>query len=152
PGHIYLRERALSFLTMLAVALGKDDRGTTRMRMSLTLRQAGATPCLAWHVEAMLARADAGRSEAAVFDTGLLDPPQLWYLDDMIAAGGLVEGLRQCAAWVERHVLVTVARQAAVLRWSLLLTAVSGVLTVGLWHYSAIDDLRRALALFHASQ
>lgn len=152
PWRIYRQVQALRFLTLLAVALGKDEHGTTRLRMALSLQLAGATPWLAWHVEAMLARADAGRSDAAVFDTGLLDPPQLWYLDDMIAAGGLVEGLRQCAAWVERHVLVTVARQAAVLRWSLLLTAVSGVLTVGLWHYSAIDDLRRALALFHASQ
>ncbi|NLC36058.1 MAG: general secretion pathway protein [Alcaligenaceae bacterium] len=152
PWRVYRQVQALRFLALLAVALGRGDHGATRLRMALSVQSAGATPWLSAHVESMLGHVDSGRTGAAVFDTGLLDPPQLWFLDDMIAAGGLVEGLRQCSAWVERHVLRTVARQAGVMRWCLLLSAVAVVLSVALWHYAAIDDLRRGLALFHASQ
>lgn len=152
PWRIYRQIQALRFLSMLGVALGGDAHGSTRLRMALALQLPGASPWLAAHVASMLAYVDSGRSGAEVFDTGLLDPPQLWFLDDMIRARGLVRGLQQCSAWVERHVQVVVARQAAVLRWSLLLTAVGGALALALWHYAAIDDLRRALALFYASQ
>lgn len=152
PWRIYRQIQALRFLSLLAVALGRGGQGATRLRMALSVQLAGASPWHSMHVETMLARVDAGKTGAAVFDTGLLDPSQLWFLDDMIAAGGLVEGLHRCSAWVERHVLGTVARQAATVRWCLLLTAVAGMVAVALWHYAAIDDLRRGLALFHASQ
>lgn len=152
PWRVYRQVQALRFLALLAVALGRGEHEATRLRMALSLQLAGAPPWLASHVAAMLANVDAGRTGAGVFDTGLLDPPQLWFLDDMVAARGLVEGLRHCSAWVERHVLGTVARQAQVMRWGLLLSAVCGVLALALWHYAAIDDMRRGLALFHASQ
>lgn len=152
PWRVYRQVQALRFLTLLAVALGRDEHGTTRLRIALSLQLTGVSPWMSGHVLAMVGHVDAGRAGAAIFDTGLLDPPQLWFLDDMIAARGLVEGLRCCSDWVERHVLVTVARQARVMRWCLLLAAVSGALLIALWHYAAIDDLRRALTLFHASQ
>lgn len=151
PWRVYRQIQALRFLALLAVALGRGEHGATRLRMALSIQLAGASPWMSWHVETMLAHINSGATGADVFDTGLLDSPQLWFLDDMIAAGGLVNGLRQCSAWVERHVLGTVARQAATLRWCLLLGAVAGMVSVALWHYAAIDDLRRGLALFHAS-
>lgn len=152
PWRVYRQVQALRFLSLLAVALGRGEHGATRLRQALVVQLAGASPWLSAHIAAMLRNIDSGRVGADVFDTGLLDPPQLWFLDDMVAAGGLVEGLRNCSAWVERHVLVTVARQAATLRWCLLLSAVAVIGSVALWHYAAIDDLRRGLALFHASQ
>jgi hypothetical protein len=152
PWRIYRQVQALQFLTVLAVALGKDEHGTTRLRHALMLQLPGSTPWLSVHLFAMVGRVDSGHQGAAIFDSGLLDDAQLWFLDDMISASGLVAGLRDCAAWVEAHVLGTVASQALALRWCLLMVAVAGVLGVGLWHYAAIDDLRRGLAIFHASQ
>lgn len=152
PWRVYRQVQALRFLTLLAVALGRDEHGTTRLRLALSLQLAGGTPWMSGHIAAMLARVDAGEVGAAIFHTGLMDPEQVWFLDDMITARGLVEGLRRCSKWVERHVLVTVARQAAVMRWCLLLGTVASVLALALWHYAVIDDMRRALALFHASQ
>lgn len=152
PWRVYRQVQALRFLALLAVALGRDEHGTTRLRLALSLQLAGGTPWMSGHIAAMLARVDTGEVGAAIFDTGLMDPPQVWFLDDMIAARGLVEGLRRCGEWVERHVLGTVARQAATMRWCLLLGTVAGVLALALWHYAVIDDMRRAIALFHASQ
>lgn len=152
PWRIFRQIQAMRFLALLAVALGQGEHGATRLRMAVSLQLAGSSPWLERHIRTMLAHIDSGRRSAETFDTGLLDPPQLWFLGDMIAAIGLVEGLRQCSAWVERHVLSSVARQAAVMRWCLLLSAVAGLLAIALWHYAAMDDLRRGLALFHASQ
>jgi len=45
-----------------------------------------------------------------------------------------------------------VRRQAAVLRWSLLISSVSAVLGITLWHYGVIDELRQGLANFYASR
>ena len=151
PWRIYRQVQALQFLAMLAIALGKNEHGTTRLRDALDLQQVGASPWLKGHIRAMHDRIDAGMRAAAAFDTGLLDRAQLWFLDDMISAQGLTTDCVFSAATVERHVLGAVARRAAALRWCLLLAAVGGVLSVALWHYAAIDDLRRGLALFHAS-
>jgi len=152
PWRIYRQVHALRFLALLAVALGRDEHGPTRLRMALGLQLVDGTPWMTAHVKTMIANVDTGRRAAAAFDSGLLDRSQLWFLDDMITARGLVEGLRLTSAWVERHVLGTVARQAAVARWIMLLVAVLGVMSLALWHYAVIDDMRRALALFHASQ
>jgi len=152
PWRVYRQVHALRFLAMLAVALGKGEHGATRLRQGLELQLAGATPWLAAHVLRMVHHVDSGRQGVAIFDTGLMDPSQLWFLDDMVAARGLTPGLRACSDWVERHVLGVVARQAAAMRWCLLLAALSGVLSIALWHFAAIDDMRRALALYQAGQ
>lgn len=152
PWRVYRQIHAMRFLSLLAVALGRGEHGSTRLRHALTLQLDGASPWLQHHIESMLDNINAGRAGGTVFDTGLLDRAQLWFLNDMLSAKGLVEGLELCSAWVERHVLVTVARQAAALRWCLLLSAVAGVFAIALWHYTALDELRRGLALFHASQ
>lgn len=151
PWRIYRQIHSMRFLALLSVALGSDALGATRLRLALSLQLQGANPWLSMHILQMLAHVDMGRRAGDIFETGLLDPPQLWFLDDMIAATGLVAGLRQCSAWIEQQLLVKVARQAAVLRWCLLLVAVAGVLALALWHYVALDDLRRGLALYYGS-
>src|SRR5690606_38172406 len=110
PWRVYRQVHALRFLAMLAVALGKGEHGATRLRQGLELQLAGATPWLAAHVLRMVHHVDSGRQGVAIFDTGLMDPSQLWFLDDMVAARGLTPGLRACSDWVERHVLGVVAR------------------------------------------
>ena len=152
PWHVYRQVQALRFLALLAVALGRDAHGPTRLRAALGLQLNSATPWLSAHVTTMINNLTAGRQGAAVFDSGLLDKSQFWLLDDMVTARGLVDGLHLCSAWVERHVLVTVARQAGQARWAMLLAAVCGAMSLALWHYAVIDDMRRALALYHASQ
>lgn len=152
PWRVYRQIQTLRFLALLAVALGRGEHGVTRLRDALQLQLAGASPWLGFHLRTMLENIESGRTGAVLFDTGLLESEHLWFLDDMLVARGLAEGLRRTASWVERQLLDTVTRQAATLRWCLLLSAVAGVLSIALWHYAALDELRRGLALFHASQ
>ena len=70
----------------------------------------------------------------------------------MVAARGLYVGLTLGNERLREYVLGATARQAALLRWSLLLGCLAGLLGLGLWHYAVIDELRRSLMLFYASQ
>lgn len=149
---LYRYVAALRFLALLAILLGRDDSASTQLRTALSLQRTGASKWQASHIDLMLARIDAGMAGADTFDTGLLDRQQFWFFGDMVMARGLQAGLALGSERLRAHVLGTVARQALVLRWGLLLASLACLLGIGLWHYAVIDELRRSLMLFYASQ
>jgi len=143
---------ALRFMSVLTVVLQRQSHSPTQLRTALTMMCAGASPWLRWHLDEMLEHIDHGLVGADTFDTGLLDRELYWYLQDMAEARGLVHALVLVRDRLDGHVLVHVARQAQTLRWMLLGSCVSGMLALGLWHYAVIDELRRSLMIFYASQ
>jgi len=143
---------ALRFMSVLTVVLQRQAVSPTQLRTALAMLCAGASPWMRWHLDIMLERIDHGLVGAATFDTGLLDRELLWYLHDMTEARGLVTALELVRDRLDSHVLMQVARQAQVLRWTLLAACVAGMVALGLWHYVVIDELRRSLMIFHASQ
>ncbi len=149
---LYRQVHGLRLLTLLVIMLGNGDVAATRLRSALTSLSSGASPWLASHLTAMLAHVDAGQAGAQSFETGLLDREQFWFLADMIAARGLHAGLALGCDRLRQQALKDAERQAQALRWSLLLGVLGCMLGLGLWHYAVIDDLRRALMLFYASQ
>ncbi|MBP6020189.1 MAG: general secretion pathway protein [Burkholderiaceae bacterium] len=149
---IYRHVQALRFLALLSLVLGRDDSGSTQLRRALLLKKQGASPWQVSHIDAMLARIDGGITGAATFDTGLLDREHYWFFSDMVMARGLSQGLALTSERLRLQVLGVVARQAAVLRWTMLLACLALVLGLGLWHYAVIDELRRSLMIFHANQ
>ncbi|RTZ41053.1 general secretion pathway protein [Candidimonas sp. SYP-B2681] len=149
---IYRYVAALRFLALVAIVLGRDDSESTQLRTALVLQKTATSKWQLSHINAMLARIDAGMAGADTFDTGLLDREQFWFFSDMVMARGLQTGLMLGSERLRGHVLGTVARQATALRWSLLLASLACLLGVGVWHYAVIDELRRSLMLFYASQ
>ncbi|HUH58460.1 MAG TPA: hypothetical protein VL001_00140 [Candidimonas sp.] len=149
---IYRQVQALRFLALLAIVLGRDEAMSTQLRTALAMQSGGASVWQAGHINAMLARIDSGIVGADTFNTGLLDREQYWFLSDMVMARGLGAGMSLTGNRLRSHVLGTVARQATGLRWSLLLASVACLLSLALWHYAVIDELRRSLLLFYASQ
>ncbi|HEY0295246.1 MAG TPA: hypothetical protein VGC69_07925 [Bordetella sp.] len=148
---LYRDFHAIRFLAMLCVLLRRRGNIDTRLREALSGLAWNARPWLAAHVGAMLARIDAGIVGADSLDTGLLDRELWWFLSDMAGAHGLVGGLQQARLRIESHAAARVRRQAQALRWLCLLGATGTVISLSLWHYAAIDELRRALMQFHAS-
>jgi len=152
PWRLYRHFHAVRFLAVLGAILERPGAGSMRLAAALDMQKACAGPWAAWHIDAMLGRIDAGVTGAATLDTGLLDRELYWFLADMALARGLEQGLLAARERLMSRILVSVARQAAVLRWSLLLACVAGLLGLGLWHYAVIDELRRSLTFFYASQ
>lgn len=148
---LYRDVNAIRFLAMLAVLVRRRGSVDIRLRQALDMQADQAGPWLSWHIRTMVARIDAGLVGADSFDTGMIDRPTWWYLNDMIVAHGMACGLDRAAARVEGRALARVARQAQGLRWTLLLGALAAVLALALWHYAAIDELRRAMMHVHAS-
>ncbi len=149
---IYRYVAALRFLALLAIVLGRDESESTQLRAALVLQKTATSKWQLSHINAMLARIDAGMVGADTFDTGLLDRDQFWFFSDMVMARGLQAGLMLGSDRLRTHVLGTVARQATALRWCLLLASLTCLLGVGVWHYAVIDELRRSLMIFYASQ
>lgn len=149
---IYRYIHALRFLGMLAILLGRGENDTTQLRTALLAQRSGASVWLGAHLDAMLHRIDAGIAGPGTFDTGLFDRDQYWFLSDMIMSRGLRTGLALTAERVKTHVTQTVSRQALALRWCLLLASLSALIALAMWHYAVIDELRRSLMLFYASQ
>lgn len=149
---LYRQVQALRLLALLGILLDTGPSASTQLRTALLLLGDGASAWLRHHLLAMLRRIDEGLVGAETFDTALLDRELVWYLQDMTDARGLQEGLAATCDRLRRQLLGRIARQAAALRWLVMLASVACVLGVGLWHYAAMDELRRALMMFHASQ
>lgn len=149
--NVYRNISALRFLCFLQIALGDTDIGSVQLRAALLRMRAGASQWLCSHIDVMLRRIDQGVVGPETFDTGLFTREQFWFLSDMILARGLSSGLALARDRIQRHVLVVVARQAVVMRWIILLMCVGYVLSLTLWHYAVIDELRRALTFYFSS-
>lgn len=149
---IYRYIQALRLLSLLTILLGGGEAGAVQLRTALSLLKCGASVWQEAQVDSMLVRIDSGLAGAETFNTGLLDHEQFWFLSDMVMARGLHTGLALAADRLRIHVLEAVARQALVLRWCLLLASLLCLLGLSVWHYAVIDELRRSLMLFHASQ
>lgn len=147
---IYRHVQCLRFLGLLTIVLAAAPSAGVQLRTALNAQVLGAQPWLGHHIDAMLARIDAGTTGPDTFDTGLLDRDHYWFLLDMSNARGLQLGLTLTAERLRSYVLNDVTRYAAVLRWSLLMASVVGLLALGLWHYAVIDELRRSLMLVYA--
>ena len=151
PWRLYRDVQATRFLALLDVLLRRHGNLDTRLRAALLAQRPYSAPWMAWHINAMLGRIDAGEVGAGTFDTGLLDRKLWWFMADMTLAHGLEAGLRLARARVQSHLLPAVARQAGVLRWWILLSVVGQLIALVLWHYQVIDELRRALVQVYSS-
>lgn len=149
---LYRDFHGIRFLALLSVLVRQHGSADTRLRRALAVQTRDAAPWLHAHLLDMLGRIDAGLAGPEIFGTGLLEADTWWYMADMIDALGMEAGLARARRRVEARLLARVRRQAAALRWSLLISSVSAVLGITLWHYGVIDELRQGLANFYASR
>jgi type II secretory pathway component PulF len=148
---MYRDFHAIRFLSLLTISLTRQGNIDTRLRDALSLQAGAASPWLAFHLEEMIERVDIGLTGAAPFNTGMIDRQMWWYMSDLIAARGLAQAMGSVRDRVEGRLLVSIKRQATLLRWLLLLSAVGTLIGLALWHYAVIDELRRAMTQFYAS-
>src|SRR5690625_515536 len=144
----YRTVMALRFLASLLIALGRPDQQLMQLRGALWQQRHSVSPWLRWQLAQMLVRADSGVIDASTFDTGLLEKTDFWFFDDMVAAHGLVKGLQLLKDHLAARSLPQLTRRAAIFRWTLLLSCVATLLSLALWHYVVMDDLRRSLMVF----
>jgi len=149
---LYRDLQAMRFLAMLSILVRQRGNTGIRLREAIAMQLRGAGPWLAGHLSAMVARMDAGLTDGSIFDTGLIDRETGWFMNDMIAARGMDEGMQRTRLRLESHMLRRVAAQAAALRWSLLLGAAGALVGLLLWHYAAIDELRQSLTQYYAGR
>jgi len=147
---LYRHVHAIRFFSVLTVVLGENQQASIRLRSALGVLRSQASPWLDHHVRRMMQHIDEGQVGAQTFQTGLLDLESYGYLCDVALVRGLTVALLQVRQRLGQQVLRMVTRQALQLRWLLLVSCVAALLALVLWHYAAIDDLRRSLMLFQS--
>jgi len=150
PWRLYRQVQALRLLALVSILLQPGAGGSVQLRPVILLFLEDASPWLGDHLECAAERIDQGLAGAEAFDTGLLDRDLYWYLEDMAAACGLQAGLQAVHRRMAGRGLDRVRGQALALRWTALLLGAAAVLGIGLWHYAALDELRRGWMMFHA--
>lgn len=152
PWRLYRQVQALRLLALVSILLQPGTGTSAQLRPVLVLFHEGASPWMIAHLRHMVWRVDQGLAGAEAFDTGLLDRDLYWFLADMVAARGLQAGLQAVHERMSSVWLARIRIQAQALRWVALLAGVATVLAIGMWHYAAIDELRRGWMMFHAGQ
>nr|MBF0684792.1 general secretion pathway protein [Pseudomonas sp.] len=73
-------------------------------------------------------------------------------LADMMTVHGVDGGLSRTRQRIESRIIVDVLRRALALHWTILLFAVGVLIAMTFWHFSVIDELRRALQAYYAAR
>lgn len=147
---LYRQVQALRFLSLIAIILQPGTGYSSQLRPVVSLFYEGSKPWLQQHIQEIIYHIDQGTTDACAFATGLLDRDLFWFFADVSQANGLQSGLQAVHSRMRSHWLGNIQRQATVLRWFGLLVGVAMAVGIGLWHYAAIDDLRRAWMMFHS--
>lgn len=147
---LYRQINALRFLSLSSILLQPNVGVSTQLRPVIAVFLESSNPWLSQHIQEILQNIEQGTTGAEAFDTDLLDKDLYWYFTDMVLANGLQNGLLAVGKRMQNQWLKRIKLQAQALRWLCLLSGVACVLGLGLWHYAAIDDLRRAWLMFHA--
>ncbi len=142
---VYRHVSALRFLLFLSISLDNTSITTTKLRTALVLQRQCANPWLGLHIDQMITSIDKGKAGSSCFNTGLLSAEMFWFFSDVEEAQDLGRALTLTSIRLKDHILQVIRRKATVTRWLLLLGCVFWLLTLVLWHYAAIDELRRAL-------
>lgn len=148
---LYRQINALRFLSLCSILLQPSVGFSTQLKPVVSTFLESSNRWLTFHIQNILGNIDQGLTGAQAFDTGIMDQDLYWYFNDMTIANGLQLGMVAVHQRIQNKWLKQVKKQAQYIRWLCLLTAVFCVLAIGLWHYAAIDDLRRAWMMFHAS-
>jgi len=149
---LYRDFHSVRFLALLGTMARQRGNVATSLRDALLAQMPGATAWKAWHLNRMLMLLDDGVIGAETFDTGLLDRETQWFLADMMAIHGVDAGLARTRRRIESRIIVDVLRRALALRWTILLLAVGMLIGMTLWHFSVIDELRRAMQAYYAAR
>ena len=147
---LYRDLNAMRFLTGSATLLNALSPSGVSLKTVLTTEQRYANRWLNDHLWRMVRQLDAGADALTAMNTGLLADEIWWRFVDVVRVRGLAQGLGTASESIGQMVRVQMARRALVLRWVLLVGALACVMTMGLWHLRAIEELRQGLTLFYS--
>lgn len=145
---LYRDFQNIRFLSTLAALVREGDKTALNLKLAIEMQLKGASRWKKYHLDQILSYVSRGRVGAEIFTTGIMDQKMQWYIADLVESRGLSEALQVVKERLKDRVLKKITKQAAILAWSLMISAilVSGYLMM--WHMTVIDDLRRALQMF----
>lgn len=144
--------QAIRFMMTLAVILTPRQGNTISLQNGILMLDDPRNPWLSWHIQKMTAKIEEEHlTGPETFDTGILPKSLYFNLADRCQSHGVDVGLQQTRRQVEVRVLGDIAKRATVMRWVLFAISVGGLIGILLFHFAAIESLKRALQMFYMS-
>lgn len=150
PWSSYRLYHSYRVFALLSVLL-QVQSASQGLSVSLDAVETGGNGWLRWRLNQVRQRLREGATPYVAFNDGFLRLSEAWYFSDITSAQGLEQGLAATASHLHQQLLSIFRRYAQVLKWSLLIGSVLGLMSLGLWHFLAIEELRSGLLLFHSS-
>lgn len=144
---LYHGFRVFSLISVLLKAQFNSQNFST----CLDAIEADSNAWLLWRLNVVRQRLRDGASSYVAFDQNFLRSSDAWYFSDIMSAQGLEQGFSATALYLHQQLLAVFHRYGQFLKWGLLISSVSGLISLGLWHFLAIEELRSGLLLFHSS-
>lgn len=145
---LYRDFQSIRFLSTLAALVRESDNTAVNLKPALIMQLNGASRWKKYHLKKILDYVGRGKVGPEIFTTGIMDKTMQWYISDLIESRGFSEALQYVKERLKDRVLKRITVQSLVVAWVLLLSSLAVSAYLLSWHYSAIDDLRRALQLY----
>ena len=139
--------QAIDFLSLTGALVQTLGQRGMALRSIIELQIEFSNPWLRSHLLRMLNAMDLGAEPLEAMRTGLIEEDSWCRLHDVVSAHGLTKGLSRVSSRVLQTLVARIRRQAAVLRWSLLIFSALAVLSMGYWHARVIEEMRLAMLL-----
>lgn len=141
------------FLSTMSTLTRKRSGLMFTTKQSLTIFSESATsPWLKWRINQIIDGADAsGAIGVESFNTGFISREMFFFLEDMQKARGFAAGFEETGRYVEVNILASIIKKMTFYRWSLLISALIVTLTMFVWQFKVIYEMRGAMSNFLAS-
>lgn len=134
-----------TFVATLASMLKKRGNVSMNLREAVEVIRDASNPWMAWHCSKMMHNIEEmGGQSANIFNTGIMDEEDFFFMSDMVRIKGFDEGLRLSGDRTENQTIKSIEKRAGILRWVLLIFGVGMIFLFAGWVTAIMGELKAA--------
>ena len=142
---LYRDFMSATFIATLASMLKKRGNVSMNLREAIEVIKEASNPWMSWHCgKMMLNIEEMGGQSADIFNTGIMQDEDFFFMSDMVRIKGFDEGLRLAGERTEKETIKSIEKKAGVLRWVLLIFGIGMIFLFAGWVTAIMGELKAA--------
>lgn len=141
------------FLSTMSTLTKKRGGIMFTLKQSLEIfSESARTRWLKWRIDQVIDGADqTGAIGVGAFNTGMISREMFFYLEDMQKARGFSEGFEETGKYVEANLLNDILNRMKFYRWGMLIFSLVVAISIFVWQFQVIHEMRGAMSSFLAT-
>lgn len=142
---LYRDFMSATFIATLSSMLKKRGNVSMNLREAIEVIREASNPWMGWHCTQMMGNLEElGGQSADIFNTGIMDEEDFYFMSDMVRIKGFDEGLRLSGERTEKETIKNIEKKAGVLRWVLLIFGIGMIFLFAGWVTAIMSELKAA--------